>query len=214
MKISDAVRTSKTKELKKAIKNGANVKEVDPNNQRTLLHIAAINNDHETINTLLDCEVDPSTKDDEGNTPLHLAAAVENVELVVIKEFLKRKGNKIDEVNNIGRTVLHVYAFRNNNPEIIRALRDVGYKPEAKDFQNNTPRDLACNNWRCNDSVIEALEENRANLNAHVTQEQNVMGQQELGQFLITRNQYSQTNEPNNRVTAIQNANRPNLRIS
>lgn len=71
----------------------------------------------------------------------------------------------LEERDKFGRTPLHVAAWFNNSPAVIRALLDLGANLEAKDPAGNTPLHLAA--W-FNDTpaVIEALLEAGADRDA------------------------------------------------
>lgn len=87
-------------------------------NERTILHIAAINCDEEAITLLKDKGVDPNVKDAHDSTALHLAAKENNPKIV---KLLIEMGSEINAQDRYGNTPLHL-ATHQNNQEIIEEL--------------------------------------------------------------------------------------------
>merc|ERR1711998_469802 len=65
------------------------------------------NSDYEGVDAMLDEGVDVNVQDENGNSPLHVAA---QQGLKRIAKLLLRRGAKINAVNLAGNTVLH-YCF-------------------------------------------------------------------------------------------------------
>ena len=76
-----------------------------------------------------------TTKDKDGETPLHCAVAFNSSELV---ELLLKKGAYINAKNHKGKTPLS-YAIFNKNTELIKLLLENGAEAHVKDIYGNTP---------------------------------------------------------------------------
>ncbi len=81
---------------------------------------------------------DPTARDEQGTTPLHMAAAwgYESV----FKALLDA-GAKPDARHKKGSTPLHAAAF-GGDASVVKALLDVGAKPYARDKEGKTPFDV------------------------------------------------------------------------
>ncbi len=90
---------------------------------QTALHLAAGNNDAETVRRLLIGGAKLNKQDKDGNTCLHVAAENNNID--VLEELLGCKLAALELVNNRGQTVLYS-AARQNNDEAVELLLDHG----------------------------------------------------------------------------------------
>lgn len=77
---------------------------IDPMNYKdsggdSLMHIAVLRGDMVTVSLLLKAGLDPNTKGDMGNTPLHYAAEQKNPEIFA---GLKKYGASSDIANDFG----------------------------------------------------------------------------------------------------------------
>jgi len=73
--------------------------------------------------------------DDAGNTALHLAAELGDLDLV---QFLLEKGADLDTVNNDGYTILHA-AAKQGNPHLVKFLLDKGLDPNPEEGKQILP---------------------------------------------------------------------------
>ena len=114
--------------LQKALKDD---KEVDlmqrDSRGRSLLHFAIVNADssrevlyREIVNLLIKLKQDVNAKDNQANTPLHMAA---RKGLFLVAEELVKNGANIHAENKYGEIPLH-YAVEGGNIEVIRLLID------------------------------------------------------------------------------------------
>jgi ankyrin repeat protein len=121
--------------LQEALKDG---KEVDlmqrDDRGRSLLHFAIVNADSsqevlyvEIVSLLIKLKQDVNARDNEANTPLHMAA---NKGLFFIVEELVKNGANIYAENKYGEIPLH-YAIEEGNIEVVRLLIDQN-KPVEK----------------------------------------------------------------------------------
>jgi uncharacterized protein len=75
----------------------------------------------------------------QGNTPLHIAADIGNLKII---ESLIDKGASFEQLNNDGHTPLHIAAKR-ANIQALQYLLDIGANINARDDEGNTPLHLA-----------------------------------------------------------------------
>ena len=94
----------------------------------------------EQLAACLDAGADPKAQDENGLTPLHLAA-VGNENPAVIAALLEA-GADLKARNKDGMTPLHLAAWFNGNPAVIAALLEAGADPKARDEFGNTPSPL------------------------------------------------------------------------
>ncbi|ELR11786.1 ankyrin domain protein [Acanthamoeba castellanii str. Neff] len=79
-------------------------------------------------------------RDDQGNTPLHLASGAGHV--AVVKQLVKADGVDLNAQNDQGKTALHQAVWR-NQAEVIKLLLGASARTDVKDKDGRLPRDLA-----------------------------------------------------------------------
>lgn len=105
------------------------------------LHHAARMGDATAVETALSRGIDVDIRDDDGETPLHWAAASSGTEGVV--EVLLRHGADVDATSRAyGRTPLHS-AAQFGNADAARVLLSAGASVDVRDVGNATPYDVA-----------------------------------------------------------------------
>ena len=110
-------------------------------NQTSLLHLACTYTHYpKLIDLLSEYKSNIEFQDVEGKTPLHTAAAYNNVEAML---FLLRAGASIEASDVLGRTPLHAAACQNAK-WALKCLLALGASPNAKDKYGQTPLELAC----------------------------------------------------------------------
>ena len=112
---------------------------------------------------------DLNVRDTDGNTPLHVAARVENPSAVT---FLLEAGADINAQNNLGATPLHL-ARDNQGAEVLTALLEAGADINAGAGSHGTPLLLALASargwyprWEISEAPVIALLEAGADVNA------------------------------------------------
>jgi len=109
-----------------------------PGNER-LLTRTAMHRDLPTARVLLESGADPNLADDEGLTPLHVAAREGDVEMI---RLLLAHRAQVDARDRHRSTPLHVAASR-KQVGATRALLAAGANPEARNSSRETPLKLA-----------------------------------------------------------------------
>ena len=113
---------SQTEIVEKLLENGANINETDEKG-RTLLMLAALYNQKDTLNLLINKNACIDLQDNEGKNALHHAA----------KPYY-----------NTTKTIEELHTEKIKNQEIIKKLIDLGLPINAQDNAGQTPLILAC----------------------------------------------------------------------
>ncbi|KAK7074366.1 hypothetical protein SK128_009451 [Halocaridina rubra] len=129
------------------------------NIRKTPLHFAAHKNLVETLKILLEADADITAKDEDGYTPLHVAVANGNEDIVKeLIKFMKSRNRNTRDVfnvkNNMRKTPLH-FAARTGNLDILKVLLDAGVDVIAKDKDGYTALHVAIASEK--DKVIQEL---------------------------------------------------------
>ncbi len=165
----EAAKSGDINEVKRLIKEGADVNALDTNLNNSL-YWAVKNNHSTTAEVLLDNGADLHTFDpsrerdvlsryqeietEHSKNSLHLAAKLGNLEAV---QDLLGKGANVNAQNDTGKTPLH-WAAREGHKQVVQALLDKGANVNAEDQDGETSLDLATN------QDIETLLRNTAKL--------------------------------------------------
>ncbi len=122
-------KTATLEDVKKELKNGANVNAASDEDTTALMHAAIFNQNPEVIETLIDKGANVNAKNKDGSTALTKAAFNPNPE--VIKTLID-EGADINAKNKDGYTALMQVALFNQNPELIKILINAGADVNAK----------------------------------------------------------------------------------
>jgi len=113
--------------------------------------LAAGSGDLDEVERLVvDCGVDPNIQNNDGITPLHLAAG--NGRLEVVKLLLEH-GADPNVQDHDGRTPLH-FAVEGCYVDVVRVLLDHGADPTIRDNKGRTPLDIGS---KCSEEIREML---------------------------------------------------------
>ncbi len=109
--------------------SGPAVEQQEPQPQQTKqensaehIHDLIRSGNSQAARDMFSSRVDINIQDADGNTPLHIAARINDAELI---QFLMYKGAALEEKNNAGHTPLHE-AIRNNAADAVRELTTEG----------------------------------------------------------------------------------------
>ena len=108
------------------------------------LHFACFRGEFEIARLLLDHGADVNAKNDQGETPLHLASRGEYDspdDGVRVAELLLERGSYVSAQDNICWTPLHSASY-NGKPEIIQVFLRYGAKVDAENDLGETPLHL------------------------------------------------------------------------
>ena len=151
-------RNSKTKEIIKVIKAGADIN-VD-NNFGNSLHYAIHYKNIEIINLLIKLGINFTNY--AGISPLHRAISTNNLEIVNI---LLNENVEVNTIEIGGQTHIN-HAIRKNNKEIIKALLLAGAKVNVSDRDGVTPLHNYTLSNNYDREILDMLIEAGANINA------------------------------------------------
>lgn len=178
------------------------------NKGETPLHFAAMNGRDETVELLLDVEVDLDAVTESGETPLHLScrtpleSETAAPRYVRVMQLLLKHGANCDARTNEGWTALHLAAF-NGRTSGVKFLLGEGAELDALTSEGMTPLHLSCatsanplgSQIHINDSqsIIELLLQHGANRNAKANRGETplhfaaLLGSSELTRLLIRK---------------------------
>lgn len=120
---------------------GADLNRLESAHRRApLIHVAGRSNDlAERVAEWLERGADPCVADDEGEIPLHLAAAAGTLDNV---RRLIAAGSPVDTASHAGTTPL-LKAVDHGREDVVRALLDAGANPFARSHHGATARQRA-----------------------------------------------------------------------
>jgi ankyrin repeat protein len=121
---------------------------------------AALEGNVEKVEELLSKGADPNVKDEDGNTPLHLAIKANHLQ---IARLLVERGADVNARNKRGKTPLHIAAERSNE-EAVALLVEKGADVNAKDESMLTPLHVAVDQGSL--AIAQLLLEKGADVNA------------------------------------------------
>ena len=104
---------------------------------KTAVHEAAYAGAAQNLTALLEAGGDPHVRDQDGNTPLHLASMGSLIGRypAAIRALLTRRAD-LHRTNDAGETPLHVAVFNgvgSAGPAVVKTLLDAGAKPKTVD---------------------------------------------------------------------------------
>ena len=135
--LNDMVRYKRScNEIEKAIKNGANVNEVNMYGVTPLM-FAVGRSDVEVVKLLIENGANVSAEANGSYTPLFYAVEVNNDKTITIVDLLLDAGANIEHRNYKGQTVLLYAAEMNSNQELLQHLIEKGSNPDSCDSKGN-----------------------------------------------------------------------------
>ena len=142
------------------INSGGNINEIDPNKGDNALIASIIAGDGKIADLLIDKGINTKHKNNNGQSPLHLAA---NYGLYNTAKQLLRKGIKVNDKDNGGNTPL-MYAAAAPYKNMVDLLLNNGANIEDKNNIGETPLLIASRTG--NTETVKSLIENGANKDA------------------------------------------------
>ncbi len=115
-------------------------------NEKDAQLLKAVNNGNaQEVQRLIDNGADIYCENNNGETPLHLAAINGNSEIIeLLYQAAKQKDDLLEAVDKKGNSPLHFAVYSENNTEaVIKKLIELGADPSTKNFANKTPAGLA-----------------------------------------------------------------------
>ena len=143
-------KTATLEDVKKELKNGANVNAASDEDTTALMHAAIFNQNPEVIETLIDKGANVNAKNKDGSTALTKAAFNPNPE--VIKTLID-EGADVNAKSKSGGTALMSAAIFNQNPEVIKILINAGTDVNAKSKSGSTALMFAASSQKNPDAV-------------------------------------------------------------
>lgn len=129
----------------------------DPTNGEGALHIITRGRDLQWLNFLLASGAKADLRDNDGNTPLLLAASLPWHEGTSV--LLQRRAS-VDMANNAGETPL-IRAVQNRDIDMVKILLMAGANPNKRDFGSGlSARDYAARDSRAS-LILRAIDEAR-----------------------------------------------------
>ena len=119
----------------------------------------------ETIKYLVQNKADLSSKNSEGDTPLHLDCYKKNAKIETIKCLVENKAD-VNLVDKSGYTPLHTAFLNKPKIETIKYLVENKSDVNSQTIDGHTPLHLACFRKNANFEIIKYLFENKADLSA------------------------------------------------
>ena len=144
-------KTATLEDVKKELKNGANVNAASDEDTTALMHAALLNQNPEVIKILIDEGADVNAKSKSGSTALMYAAAF-NPNPEVIKTLID-EGADVNAKSKSGGTALMSAAIFNQNPEVIKILINAGTDVNAKSKSGSTALMFAASSQKNPDAV-------------------------------------------------------------
>ena len=127
---------------KQLIEMGANTNPKTLGFDNTPLHFAAKHGSHEMIETLLTHNANPNLANNDGFTPLHLAAFKEDDKHLDIIESLAKQSNNINAQTENGSTPLHLATLL-DKAHTVEKLQKLGADLSVQDKRGSTALHLA-----------------------------------------------------------------------
>ena len=127
-------KTATLEDVKKELKNGANVNAASDEDTTALMFAALFNQNPEVIKTLIDEGADVNAKNKDGSTALMLANLNQDPEVI---KTLINEGTDVNAKNKSGGTALMFAALHQKNPDAVKALLKAGADANVIDNGGN-----------------------------------------------------------------------------
>lgn len=138
-----AIHNNSNPEIENSLKMGASLDYRDEFG-RTLLHLAAFDSTSACISYLIGKGMDVNAQDYAGDTPLHIAARLEEGEgHKKVRVLAQARGVQINKPNLNGDTPLHLAVLEKGNQEVVDELIEHGADPEKENSDKEKPEDIA-----------------------------------------------------------------------